>query len=126
SDGRLTTSRRYVKWRRSTGTSRRGVDVFVLRLCATSLCYVFVLRLCATPLLDAFWLLIPPPHAWQGTGARPDLVQRLAFIQPAVLHDVANLLGVVDVVERVRVQHHEIAELAGLERAQLPVHPDAA
>src|SRR5947199_1205014 len=35
---------------------RTGDDVFVLRLCATSLCYVSVLRLCATLLCYAFVL----------------------------------------------------------------------
>src|SRR5437870_11937595 len=69
-------------------------------------------------LFDASWFLIPPPHRRQGSLPRPHFIQRSAVVQSPVLHHVANLLGVVDVVERVRVQHHEIAELAGLERAQ--------
>src|SRR6266545_3258515 len=76
-------------------------------------------------LLDASWFSIPPPHRRQGSCARPHLVQRLALVQPPVLHHVMDFLRVVDVVERIRVQHHEIGELAGLERAQVLVHPDA-
>src|SRR5207302_9557273 len=98
--------------RRSTKASRGGVNsthlgarrrvatsscyVVVLRRRVTSSCYVVVLRPCAASLLDAFWFLLPPPHARKGTGARPYLVQRLAFIQPPVLHHVPDLLRVVD------------------------------
>src|SRR2546430_15183813 len=119
SDRRLTTSRRYVKYRRNTKASRGGVTSSVLRLCATSLCYVFFV------LLDVFWFLLPPPHLRQRLLARPHFVQRCAFIQPPVLHHVMDLLGVVDVLERIRVEHDQVGQLAGLERAQVLVHSDA-
>src|SRR6266536_4638916 len=95
SDGRLTTSGTYVKWRRGT------------------------------PLLDVSWFLLPPPHLRQGFLPRPDFVQRIPLIHPPVLHHVPDLFRVVYVVERVGIEHDQVRQLAGLERAQVLVHPDA-
>src|SRR5690606_34896243 len=52
-------------------------------------------------------------------AAGPELVERLAVVQPAVLHDVADRYGVADVVERVAVEDDEVRELAGLDRADV-------
>src|SRR5205823_5104131 len=107
------TSSTDVTQRRRAEALRLLCYVFVLRLCATSLCYVFFVS------LDAFWFFVPPPHLRQRLLARPHFVQRCAFIQPPVLHHVMDLLGVVDVLERIRVEHDQVGQLAGLERAQV-------
>src|SRR5205823_14306309 len=71
-------------------------------------------------LLDASWLLIPPPHLRQWLLPRPHLVERLAFIQPPILHHVADLLRVVDVVQRIRIYCDQVGELPRLERDLVP------
>ena len=73
--------------------------------------YLFVPRLRVTPLLDASWFLVPPPHRRQRLFPRPDLVQRGALVQPPVLHHVMDLLGVVDVLERIRIEDDQVGEL---------------
>src|SRR6266545_1183922 len=46
----------------------------------------------------------------QGTLPRPDLVQAVALVEAAVLHHVADGVGVPQVLQRVFVQHDQVGE----------------
>jgi hypothetical protein len=52
-------------------------------------------------------------------GLRPDLIQRLVAVEPAAFHHVLDVDGVPDVLERVRVQHDQIGQLAWFDRAEV-------
>src|SRR5215469_3876938 len=80
--------------------------------CLSTVCFL-------TPLVFSSRLLIPPPHPRERHLVGPHLIERVAVVQAAILHDRGNLRGVVDVLERIGVEHHEIGELAGLERAEI-------
>src|SRR5207249_1611868 len=66
----------------------------------------------------------PPPHAWECLLARPHLIQRLALIQPPIFHHISNCIRVVDVLERIGIQHDQIVELARLERPEILLEPN--
>src|SRR5690606_15237294 len=65
-----------------------------------------------------------PGEAPALAGMVPDLVHGLRIEEPAVRHDVPDMLAVADVLERVPAQYHEVRELAGLDRAEVPVQPE--
>jgi hypothetical protein len=52
------------------------------------------------------------------------LVQRRCLVQTAVQHYPVHLVRVPDVDERVRIEHHEVGELAGLERTEVTVETE--
>src|SRR5687768_8214543 len=56
---------------------------------------------------------------------RPDLVESESVVDHPTLQDVADLVGVLDVVERIGVEHQEIGQLADLEGPDVPIEPDA-
>src|SRR5215469_6980395 len=60
----------------------------------STLCY-------STPLVFSSRLLIPPPHPRERHLVGPHLIERVAVVQAAILHDRGNLRGVVDVLERI-------------------------
>ena len=63
--------------------------------------------------------LLPPPESRQRPFVGPGPVERIAVEELAVLHHVADRVGVVDVLERVLRQHDEVGELAGLDAAKV-------
>src|SRR5512146_614871 len=87
----------YVERRRQARASSRDVEQTRALLPDVS-----ARRRCSTPRLDAlsgFRLLSPPPHRRQRLLTRPHFVQGLTLVQPAVLHHIANLLRVVDILK---------------------------
>ena len=72
----------------------------------------------AAPGVDLSRLALPEERR-RRLLARPELLHRLGFPDLAVLDDPADLHRVVDVVERIRVEDHEVGELAGLDRAEV-------
>src|SRR5688572_21251401 len=59
-----------------------------------------------------------PPARW------PELRHRLVVEHRATLHDVADVVGVVNILERVGVEHHEVRELAGLQAAEVALETE--
>src|SRR5260370_22093255 len=86
------------------------------------------LRLLAIPCRRSFSftarLVAPPPKRWDLLFHRPDLIQRVAVEQLAVLHDVMNRVGVLDVLQRIFGHDHHVGQTPGLKYAQ--VLPQAA
>jgi len=62
---------------------------------------------------------IDPVVRAEGLSLRPDFVEGVGVIECAGFHDHSDVRGVVDVVEGVGVEDHQIGELANLERAQI-------
>src|SRR2546425_1421580 len=113
----------YVEQKRQAASSSTGVEQVRITLSLDACAR----RRRSTPLLDvllAVGSLPPPPHPTQRALPRPDFVQGLALVEPAVLHHVADRVGIVDVLERVGVEHDEIGELARLERTQVVLHAE--
>src|SRR5207253_1699326 len=61
----------------------------------------------------------PPPEPRNRLLPRPDLVQCTSIVQPAVLHYVLDRVRVLDVLERILVEHLKIRELPRLERPEI-------
>ena len=57
-------------------------------------------------------ILVDPVVGPERHGPGPDLVQGHGIVQRATLHHVHRVDGVPDVLERVRVEHHQIGQLA--------------
>src|SRR5690606_23429587 len=55
---------------------------------------------------------------------RPYLVERVAVVEPAVLHHVPYRVRVADVLERIAVQHEQVGELATLQCAEVAAETD--
>src|SRR5581483_6185418 len=55
---------------------------------------------------------------------RPHFVERVAIVEAAVLHDVADRFRVANVLERIPVEHEEIRLLPRLERSNLFAQPE--
>jgi hypothetical protein len=49
----------------------------------------------------------------------PQLFERLALVELAVLDDLSDLRDVADARERVGVEHHQVGQLAGLDRTKV-------
>src|SRR5262245_34038928 len=60
-----------------------------------------------------------PPLPAQVARARPDFLERLRLVEPAVLHHIPNGRDVGDVDRRVFVEHLQIGQLASFDRAQV-------
>src|SRR5258708_17205468 len=65
------------------------------------------------------WLRFPPPQVGQRLLHRPSLVQRVPLEQLAVLHNVTNCIGVVDIQQWIFVEHDQFGHFAGLNAAQI-------
>src|SRR5215472_3295859 len=68
---------------------------------------------------EALGVFVPPPERRKGLLLGIDVVQRVTVEELAVFHDVADAGGVVDIVERIFVEHDEIGELARLDGAEV-------
>src|SRR6187551_1662869 len=64
-------------------------------------------------------ILTPPPLCRQGPNARPYLIERVAVVEPAVLHHVPDAICVPDVLERIPVEHLQVRELPDLEGTEI-------
>src|SRR5258708_1940577 len=65
------------------------------------------------------WLRFPPPQVGQRLLHGPGLVQRVPLEQLAVLHNVTNCIGVVNIQQWIFVEHDQIGHFAGLNAAQI-------
>ena len=66
----------------------------------------------------------PGQREWSRVG--PDAFQRAAAIQRAALHDVRDGAAVTNGLQRIRVEHHQIGDLAGFKRSQVSIESDRA
>src|SRR6478735_1701249 len=75
--------------------------------------------------VPASGLLLPPE--WQPLARMvPDLVHRSGVIQAAIHHHPADRIAVLDVFERIPVEHDEIGKLAFLEGSDVVVEAEIA
>src|SRR5690606_31869583 len=73
---------------------------------------------------DPTRLVVPPRLRRERPLPRPDLVERIGVVEPAVLHDVPDPRAVADILERIRIEHEDVGELARLEGAEVLAEPD--
>src|ERR1051325_5300745 len=78
----------------------------------------------ATLLILTGRVLRPPPETRHHLLPRPDLVERVGIVEAAVLHHVLERVGVLDVVERILVEHLKVRQLPRLQRADIVLGPD--
>src|SRR5919205_455138 len=67
---------------------------------------------------------VAPPQMGERSLPRPALRQVLALVESPVFHHEPYGLGVVDVIQRILVQHDQVGHLARFERAQIPSQSD--
>jgi hypothetical protein len=63
--------------------------------------------------------VVPPPERRQFLLLRQELIQCVAFEDRAVLNDVTNGVGVVDILQRVLAQHDDIGNFPEFKTAQI-------
>src|SRR5205085_474497 len=61
----------------------------------------------------------PPPQPRDLLLPGPDLAHRIAVVQATVLHHVTNGVRVLDVLERILVEHLKVGQLPRLERSEV-------
>src|SRR5262245_21583562 len=54
----------------------------------------------------------------------PDLVEAIPVVESAVLHHVLHAVGIPDTLQRVLVEHDQVGQLAGFDRAQIAAQSD--
>src|SRR5690606_18102283 len=65
-----------------------------------------------------------PLRPVQRPAAGPHLVERVALVEAAVFHDVADRVRVADVLERVAVEDDHVREFAVLDGADIALKSD--
>src|SRR5262245_23412262 len=66
-------------------------------------------------------VFIHPVIRPERNSLRPDLIERHRVVQRSTLHHVLHVQRVLDVRERVRVEHHQVREFAHFELAEVVV-----
>ena len=67
---------------------------------------------------------VPPPEGGEGFLGGVDFVQGAAFEKFSVFHDVLNAICVVDVVERILVEHDQVGKFARFDGAEVRCEAD--
>src|SRR5437868_7393863 len=70
---------------------------------------------CAAAGRDYAAAALPPILRRELLRLRPHAIERVTFVEFAVLHDIADGGGVADVHERVAIEHDQVGELAGFD-----------
>src|SRR5437899_2961909 len=73
----------------------------------------------ALPILTRYNVPAPPPQPRHLLLPRPHFVERVALVQSAVLHHIANRVRVFDVVERILIENLKVGELTGFQRSDV-------
>src|SRR5271170_7425588 len=68
------------------------------------------------------WVIVPPPPGTSNFLQGPDLVQGTSLEQFPVFHDVINARRILDILQRVFIEHDEVGQLARFDAAEILCH----